>query len=105
MESFTTESGSWGLGTAAGYFTLRRLVGEFESEDLTINGVTGLAQTSGSVTKSKAESTTGDNLVEDIILTGAGREEYPEAGEQIVGSAAVFNIIYFTVAGNPYSQP
>lgn len=107
LESFSTDSGSWGLGTAAGFFTLRRLEPpqEFEAEDLTINGVTGLAQTAGSVTKSKAEVTTCDGLVEDIILSGAGNEEYPETGEQIVGSSAVFNIIYFTIAGNPYSQP
>jgi len=107
VESFATDSGSWGLGTAAGFFTLRRLTpnAEFEAEDLTIDGVVGLAQTSGSMTKLKAEATTCDNLVDDIVLIGAGKEEYPESGEQIVGSAAVFNIIYFTIAGNPYSQP
>jgi hypothetical protein len=105
VESFTTGSGSWGLGTAAGFFTLRRLTGEFEAEDLTINGVVGLAQTSGGMAKSKPETTTCGDLVEDIILAGAGREDYPESGEQIVGSMAVFNIIYFTVIGNPYSQP
>lgn len=105
IESFTTDSGTWGLGTAAGFFTLRRLVGEFEAEDLTINGVTGLAQTMGTVTKSKAESTTGGDLVEDIILAQVGTEDYPESGEQIAGSVAIFNIIYDTEVGNPYSQP
>ena len=105
IESFTTDSGSWGLGTAAGDFTLRRLSGSFTTEDLTIDGVSGLAQTTGSISKVKAEISTGDGLVEDIILAAAGRAEYVEQGEQVVGSEAVFNVIYFTELGNPYSQP
>jgi hypothetical protein len=105
VESFTVDSGEWGLGTAAGDFTLRRLSGVFEAEDLTIDGVSGLAQTSGSVSKTKAEISTGGGLVEDIILAGAGRSDYPESGEQVVGSEVVFNVIYFTELGNPYSQP
>ena len=105
VESFTTDSGTWGGGDAAGFFTLRRLTGVFESEDLTIDGVSGLAQTAGSVVKTKAEVSTGAGLVEDIILTEAGRGDYSESGEQVIGSVAVFNIIYFTELGNPYSQP
>jgi hypothetical protein len=105
IEDFTTDSGSWGSGDAAGFFTLRRLAGVFEAEDLTIDGVTGLAETAGSVTKTKAEVSTGGGLVEDIILVAAGRDDSPESGEQNVGSIAVFNVIYFTELGNPYSQP
>jgi hypothetical protein len=105
LESYTTDSGGWGAGDAAGDFILRRLSGVFESEDLTIDGVSGLAQTTGSVSKSKAEVTTGGGLVEDIVLSGAGKEDYAESGEQVAGSSAVFIITYFTELGNPYSQP
>ena len=105
IESFTTDSGSWGAGDAEGFFTLRRLAGVFEAEDLTIDGVVGLAETAGSVTKTKAEISTGGGFVEDIILASAGQQDYPESGEQVVGSMAIFNVIYFTELGNPYSQP
>lgn len=105
IESFTTDSGVWGSGDAAGDFTMRRLSGVFESEDLTIDGVAGLAQTSGSLSKIKPEISTGGGLVEDIILTAVGTEEIPETGSQVVGSTAVFNIVYFTEYGNPYAQP
>ena len=105
VESFTVDSGTWGGGDAAGTFILRRLTGTFEGEDLTIDGVSGLAQTSGTISRTKAEVSTGGGLVDDIVLAGAGREEYPESGEQIAGSSAVFLITYFTEQGNPYSQP
>ena len=43
-------------------------------------------------------------LADDVEYTGGGTDEYPDAGEKLIGASAVFNIKYKTVAGDPYNQ-
>ena len=44
-----------------------------------------------------------DGLAESIEYSAGGTDEYPEPGHDRVGVYAVFNIMYKTVAGDPYS--
>jgi hypothetical protein len=105
IESITLDSGSWAGGDAAGSFTLRRKVGVFISEDLEIGGESNVATTDGTITSSSAESTTTDDLADDIQYVSGGLEEYPESGNEVVGMSANFIIAYPITMGNPYSQP
>ena len=43
-------------------------------------------------------------LADDVEYTGGGTDEYPDAGEKLIGASAVFNIKYKTLAGDPYNQ-
>jgi len=43
-------------------------------------------------------------LSEDVIYTGGGIQEYPEASKRIIGVTATFNVIYQTRIGDPYTQ-
>jgi len=45
-----------------------------------------------------------DLLATSIEYASGGNDEYPEPGNDRVGVYAVFNIMYKTVAGDPYSQ-
>ena len=43
-------------------------------------------------------------LIESIDYTGGGTPDYPEGSEEDVGTKAGFNIVYYTVRGDPYTQ-
>lgn len=44
------------------------------------------------------------SLIDSIDYAGGGTPDYPEPGETDVGTKAIFNIVYATVRGDPYSQ-
>ena len=43
-------------------------------------------------------------LADQLIYTGGGSDVYPDPGEKIVGTKAVFDVVYKYLAGNPLSQ-
>jgi len=105
LESYTTDTGAWADGDAAGVLILRRKVGAFVAEDLDIGSESGLAATDGSVAHSSAELLTTGDLADDIIYREGGIDEFPASDQLVIGSSAEFSIIYRTLAGDPYNQP
>lgn len=105
LESYTTDSGAWADGDAAGDLLLRRKIGEYMSENLDIGSEINLATTDGSVTVEGAEELVTGDLADDIVYLSGGIEEFPGKEQLIVGMSAEFNIVFRTLIGNPYNQP
>jgi hypothetical protein len=104
LESWDIETGAWADGDAAGTFTIRRVYGTFESENLNIGDETNLATTTGSLTVSYPETLATDDLADDILYISGGAEQYPDQGVETIGASANFQIRYRTQLGNPYQQ-
>jgi hypothetical protein len=105
VESIDLDSGSWAGGDAAGTLILRRLSGTFESENLDIGANSNIATTDATIVYESSEESTAGDLVDDINYQSGGTDEYPDAEQVAVGASVLVNIIYQTVAGDPYSQP
>ncbi len=43
------------------------------------------------------------DYIESINYKGGGTDEYPDEGSVTVGASAIFEIIYWTAAGDPYT--
>jgi hypothetical protein len=104
LESWEIATGAWADGNAAGDFTIRRLDGDFEAENLNIGDHSNLATTNGSKTTIEPVTLATDDLCDDIIFTTGGADQYPEQGSETVGATATFNILFKTQTGNPYQQ-
>jgi hypothetical protein len=105
MESYTTATGAWADGDAEGALILRRKIGEYVAEDLDIGDEINLATTGGSISNYNAEVLVTGDLADDIVYLEGGIEEFPDSDQLVIGSSAMFNIVYRTVSGNPYYQP
>jgi hypothetical protein len=105
MESYTTGTGAWADGDAEGTLILRRKIGEYVAEDLDIGSEINLATTDGSISHSSAEALVTGDLADDIVYLEGGIEEFPDSDQVVIGSSAMFNIIYRMISGNPYYQP
>lgn len=104
IESWNKSSGEWADGDAAGTFRIRRVIGTFENEDLDIGEHSNLATTNGTITHYTIENLLTDDLADDVVFSQGGTEEYPDQGQEAVGSSGTFQIIYRTQTGNPYQQ-
>ena len=96
-------SGTWAGGDAAGNLLLRRVVGDFQAENIKISSVV-VAATNGVITAESAVKTTTNDLAESIEYAGGGTNEYPDDGNISIGASALINIKYVTEIGNPYAQ-
>ena len=105
IESVSRDSGTWAGGSAAGSFILRRLSGTFESENLDVGSNSNIATTNASITYESPQESTTDDLADDIIYQSGGTDEYPDSEQLAVGASVTVNIIYRTMAGDPFSQP
>lgn len=101
--SVSVTSGSWAGDNAAGTITLRRVRGEFQAENLKVSGAVVAAST-GAPTGQSASAGMG-SLIDDIAYMRGGTDSYPQPGEISTGCQATFNILYRTLAGDPYHQP
>lgn len=45
-----------------------------------------------------------DPYADSIIYVQGGTNSYPESGDTIIGAQATFNVMYWTAAGDPYTQ-
>jgi len=104
VESVSVSSGSWSSGTAAGTITLRRKTGVFTAENLNIGTNLNVCTVSGVLVTYNPESTTTAGLADNIQYIGGGARSYPEAGDNIIGCFAEFNILFYTLTGDPYNQ-
>lgn len=104
VESVSVSSGSWATGTAAGNITLRRKKGIFTAENLNVGSNLNVCTVTGSLTTSNPEVTTTGGLAGNIQYIGGGARSYPEAGDNVVGCFAEFNILFYTLIGDPYNQ-
>lgn len=104
VESVSVTSGSWAGGNAAGTLTLRRKTGTFTAENLDVGSNSNVATIAGSPTTSNPEATTTGGLAENIQYVGGGARSYPEAGENVIGCYAEFNVLFYTLTGDPYNQ-
>lgn len=104
VESVSVSSGSWSAGTAAGNLVIRRKSGTFTAENLNIGANLNVCTITGSLTTSNPEVTTTGGLAENIQYVGGGARSYPEAGDNVVGCFAEFNILFYTLIGDPYNQ-
>jgi len=104
VSGVTLASGAWADGDAAGTLTIRRLSGTFQAENLNVGAETNVATIAAAPSGTGPITTTTGDLAEKITYESGGTSEYPDAGEQVTGVQAVFNIQYRTVAGNPYAQ-
>lgn len=99
--------GAWADGNAEGTFTLRRLsITEFTTgETVKVGASLNLATLAGALTGTGPEDSTTGGLAENIIYMSGGASDYPTEGQLVTGAIAEFNIVYWTVAGNPFAQP
>ncbi len=96
-------SGSWAGGDAAGTLTLRRVAGRFQAEDLEVGEVASAA-TTGTMTRTSAETRVTAGLAERIRYTGGGQTEFSHLDARLTGIQADFEIVYYTRAGNPFAS-
>jgi len=101
--SVTVTSGTLASCDAAGILTIRRLTGTFSAETLKISGTTS-ASTTGIISGQSAITLSTAGLAESIEYASGGADDYPEAGDTIVGVSAIFNVKYKNKSGNPYNQ-
>jgi len=105
VQAVTIDSGSWAGGDAAGTLTLRRKVGRFSNgENINVGAATNLATVNGAITLRSPEYLATGDLADSISYVSGGTENYPDAGETIVGTSALFLIRYPIKRGNPYAQ-
>lgn len=98
------DSGTWAGGDAAGTFTLRRLVGNFQDdEEIAVGADTGAATVDGLISGSGPLVLTTNSLAEGITFS-AGNVQVPDADGTVVGVQIIFRVKYRSIAGNPYSQ-
>ena len=97
-------SGAWTAGTAAGVFTLRRVVGEFlDDEPIDLGSNDDIATVDGAATALSALITTTGGLADGITVASA-QPQFPNQDELSAGVNVEFLINYKRVAGNPYNQ-
>lgn len=101
----TVTSGDWPTGDAAGRFSLRRVKGVFQAENLDNGAALNVATTNGNLSGQSAVDTTTAGLADDIAYTTGGTDTYAKAGDTATGVPVSFTIKYNTLAGDPYNQP
>jgi hypothetical protein len=102
--SVSLDSGSWGVGDAAGSFVLRRVKSSFSNnEDLKVGADTGMATVDGTLSgQGPVDLLTGG--LADAVTFFSGNLIMPDADGKTVGANIVFYVRYKQIAGNPYSQ-
>ena len=102
--SVSLDSGTWAGGDAAGTFTLRRLVGNFQdNEEIAVGADTGAATVDGLLSGTGPLSLTTGGLAEGITFSTGNIQMNTQDGT-VVGVQIVFRVKYRSIAGNPYSQ-
>jgi hypothetical protein len=97
------DAGSWTGSDAEGSFLFRRMTGNFRAgEDLEISGTKVAQSTLACNGQTPKDSVTGGKT-EDVRYVQGGPENYPGAGETVVGVMAIFLITYRFDNGNPYN--
>lgn len=104
IESVTVATGTFAGGNATGTFYLRRLVGTFESETLTIDDDADAATIAGLISGQHGVNLATGDLADGIMYAGGGVESYPDMGDGVIGVKAEFKIRYKIVRGDPYNQ-
>jgi hypothetical protein len=105
IEAITEDSGTWAGGDMAGSFTLRRLSGIFQAENLNIGANSNIATISGPPSGEKAVTLATAGLADGIRYIEGGPTDYPEEDDTLTGCSAFFQVNYQTKAGDPYTQP
>lgn len=101
IEDITVSSGAWANGDAAGTFYVRRLVGTFQAEEVSVSG-SNVATLAGTMTGQNGNELSTNSLA-DILYSGGGIEVYPEISEGSIGVKGEFKIRYNLVNGDPYN--
>lgn len=96
-------SGTWVDNDAVGNLSLRRVCGNFQSEDLKI-GDDVVASTIWPIYGTGAIENSTNNLADIIECTEGGTQDFPNAGNVAVGTIGIFNISYYTALGDPYNN-
>lgn len=105
IQAITVTGGSWGAGTASGTFTLRRVTGTFQAENLDIGANLNVATIAGPPISSLPIVTTAGGLADRVLYVSGGPEQYPDTDETETGCSALFQLDYRIISGDPYHQP
>jgi len=105
IEAIAVGSGTWAGGDAAGTFTLRRLDGLFQVENLNVGATLNVATIAGAPSGSKAVALVTGGLAEGVRYIEGGPTEYPDEDDTLTGCSAFFQVNYSTKVGDPYNQP
>ncbi len=99
-------SGSWLGGDAAGTLTIRRASGDIQGGFTSgeVISEAGAASEITAISAENAETVVTGGMATSIVYKSGGAEEYPDGGQTVAGSAATFEVVYRTKAGNPYAQ-
>jgi len=103
VSSVTVATGTWAGGNAAGTLTLLRKSGTFQAENMKVSGSV-VAATAGTITGQSAVTRMTSGLSDSILYTGGGPASSTHIDAGLAGVTADFNIVYQTIAGNPYGQ-
>jgi hypothetical protein len=100
----TIASGAWDGDDAAGTLILRRMINDFVSgEELKI-GTVAAAKAVGTTSGQHAVDRVTGGLAASIVYINGGPTSLTNLDDTLTGVSAVFEVIYETVAGNPYGQ-
>ena len=105
IEAVALNTGSWAGGDAAGTFTLRRMTGTFQAENLNVGANLNVATISAAPTGTRPPANATGDLADRVLYVAGGSTEYPGADDLVVGVSATFQVDYQTVSGDPYHQP
>ena len=99
-------SGAWATDDAAGTLTIRRASGDIDGGFQTGEAITEAGGSSAitAISGRHAGTIVTGGLARSITYQSGGAEDYPEGGQTVAGSAATFDVVYRTKAGNPYAQ-
>ena len=53
--------------------------------------------------KAFISATAISSLIDEVYYTGGGTDDYPDAGNMIIGANALFTVIYLSSIQNPYT--